>query len=102
MALRLARGLFRLWLVAAVLWVGGVAITTWRTLPTSDDFIPDPPEITKTAPPFDPNLPSTPFDQYLEDKKREDIKSAVLFGLLPPAFILALGSALVWAFRGFR
>jgi hypothetical protein len=33
MALRLGRGLFRLWLVLSVLWIGGVAATTWWTLP---------------------------------------------------------------------
>jgi hypothetical protein len=31
MALRVAHGLFRLWLVLSVLWIGGVGITTWRT-----------------------------------------------------------------------
>jgi hypothetical protein len=51
MVLRVARGLFRLWLVLSVLWIGGVGVVTWR---------------------------------------------------VPPAFLLALGSALVWAFRGFR
>jgi len=33
MALRIARGLFRLWLVLSVLWIGGVAVVTWRTFP---------------------------------------------------------------------
>jgi hypothetical protein len=28
MALRVARGLFRLWLVLSVLWIGGVAIAS--------------------------------------------------------------------------
>ena len=28
MSLRVARGLFRLWLVLSVLWIGGVGITT--------------------------------------------------------------------------
>lgn len=31
MALRVARGLFRLWLVLSVLWIGGVAVETWWT-----------------------------------------------------------------------
>jgi hypothetical protein len=31
MALRFARGLFRMWLVLSVLWIGGVGITKWRT-----------------------------------------------------------------------
>jgi hypothetical protein len=33
MALRVARGLFRMWLVLSVLWIGGVGIATWRTFP---------------------------------------------------------------------
>jgi len=31
MALRVARGLFRLWLVLSVLWIGAVGIVTWQT-----------------------------------------------------------------------
>jgi hypothetical protein len=27
------RGLFRLWLVLSVLWIGGVSFETWRTFP---------------------------------------------------------------------
>jgi hypothetical protein len=30
MALRIGRGLFRLWLVLSVLWIGGVAAVTWQ------------------------------------------------------------------------
>jgi hypothetical protein len=33
MAVRVARGLFRLWLVLSMLWIGGVGATTWWTLP---------------------------------------------------------------------
>jgi hypothetical protein len=33
MALRVARGLFRLWLVLSVLWIGGVGVVTWREYP---------------------------------------------------------------------
>src|SRR5262245_13036990 len=33
MALRIARGLFRLWLVLSVLWIGGVGVVTWWTFP---------------------------------------------------------------------
>ena len=38
MAVRIARGLFRLWIVLSVLWIGGVAAVTWWTFP--------PPELT--------------------------------------------------------
>jgi hypothetical protein len=33
MALQVARGLFRLWLVLSVLWVAGVGYLTWQTFP---------------------------------------------------------------------
>jgi hypothetical protein len=41
MALRVARGLFRLWLVLSVLWIGGVAVETWWTFPVND-WVPAP------------------------------------------------------------
>ena len=56
MALRVARGLFRLWLVLSVLWIGGVVF----------------------------------------------VRHGILLALVPPAFVLALGLALVWASKGFR
>ena len=36
MALRVARGLFRLWLVLSVLWIVGVGVVTWRTFPANE------------------------------------------------------------------
>jgi hypothetical protein len=49
--------------------------------------------------PFDPTKPY----QVIKEKERQTaIQSAVLLAALPPAFILAFGSALIWAFRGFR
>src|SRR5262245_17102511 len=33
MALRIARGLFRLWLVLSVLWIGWVGLLFWNTWP---------------------------------------------------------------------
>ena len=37
MALRIARGLFRLWLVLSVLWIGGAGVMTWRTYPIDEE-----------------------------------------------------------------
>ena len=42
MALRVARGLFRLWLVLSVLWIGGVGVVTWRTFPEEPWGLHDP------------------------------------------------------------
>ena len=76
---------------------------TWRTFPS----IPEPvlwgaiqlPEKTDRLPPERADeLPDAPW--VIE--RRSAIWSASLLALLPPAFVLALGSALVWAFRGFR
>jgi|SRR6516162_6881968 hypothetical protein len=48
-ALRVARGLFRLWLVLSVLWVGGVGVATWWTFP--------------------PEWPGTPVEKQQETEK---------------------------------
>jgi hypothetical protein len=100
MALRVARGLFRLWLILSVLWIGGVGYVTWRDFPPP--YVPDPQRATTS-----PKAPSTEFDpdEFLAFASAEERRSAFWFAgglaLVPPAFVLALGSALVWAFRGF-
>jgi hypothetical protein len=93
--IRFGRGLFRLWLVLSVLWIGGVSVLTWPA------FDPAKLAATKEHPytgDFDP-------DAYLEGRPqpmRWSAADAALLTLTPPVFVLALGSALVWAFRGFR
>jgi hypothetical protein len=113
MALRVARGLFRLWLVLSVLWIGGVAVVTWRSLPEDEFILPS--ERGPAAPStgmFDDLIPkretvrafdpSKPYTKVREKERWEAVRLASVVALLPPAFLLALGSALVWAFRGFR
>jgi len=106
MALQVTRGLFRLWLILSVLWIGGVGVVTWYRLPVYEDWggIPleqkdEPGPGGTTAPTFNPN-------EYLTFKVAEERRAAIWFAsavaLVPPIFVLALGSALVWAFRGFR
>jgi hypothetical protein len=58
-----------------------------------DDFIPDKP------PPFDP---SKPYAILRDKERRAAVESAALLALMPPSFLLAFGSALISAFRGFR
>src|SRR5262249_17753562 len=41
MALRVARGLFRLWLVLSVGWGVGVGMHTWRTFPSYEPYVYD-------------------------------------------------------------
>jgi len=40
MAVRVARGLFRLWLVLSVFWLSGVGLVTWWTFPVNDWIYP--------------------------------------------------------------
>ena len=119
MALRVVRGLFRLWLVLSVLWIGGVGATTWWTLPLdlcatppgglhdcdANDVIAAGPNVqlvekeANSKPEFDPSKPyRIPFD----DLRRTQIKFGVVSAVLPPIIVLAFGSASVWAFRGLR
>ena len=98
-----------------MLWIGGVGVVTWQNLPQDEYVVPPgwyvaPSEHGSDAaapstdksddlPPFDPSKPYT----TLHDKERwEAVRLASVIALVPPAFVLALGSALVWAFRGFR
>ena len=130
MALRVARGLFRLWLILSVLWIGGVGVVTWWTwtLPavplvhgqietgsdgkqyrydaTVNKWLP----VTEPSAPRDNPPPSASevleadkhFAGLLAEARRSEILYASAVALVPPALVLALGSALVWAFRGFR
>jgi hypothetical protein len=112
MALRFARGLFRLWLVLSVLWIGGVGVVTWRTLPDPrpplESFL-EHPERNPPPPGYVIDPPSSSqFNpaEYLAFKAAAERRAAIwhasLLAFLPPAFVLGLGSALVWAFKGFR
>jgi hypothetical protein len=38
----------------------------------------------------------------MDKTQRAAVQSGILLALVPPAVVLALGSALVWAFKGFR
>jgi hypothetical protein len=101
MALRVARGLFRLWLVLSVLWIGGVGYVTWQTLPTVLPTICDVPASERPDWGVDCSWLSRAKDK-LGDEEGIHIQHGILFALVPPAFVLALGSALVWAVKGFR
>jgi hypothetical protein len=103
MALRVVRGLFRLWLVLSVLWIGGVGVVTWRTLPENE--LPSMCDLPANERPedFDCWLQRVKDEVVFMDKKqRAAIQNGILLAFLPLAFVLALGSALAWAFRGFR
>src|SRR5262245_53233575 len=118
MALRVARGLFRLWLILSVLWIGYVGYVTWQTFPVDNWYIPeillshdydyllpgycspaqDDAEIAKQC--IDQQIAAGKRDRRIVDKlakaRREwiiqvaSIQAPVL-ALVPPAFVLALG-----------
>ena len=163
MALRIGRGLFRLWLLLSVLWIGGVTVETWRIFPADievsptrpaectgktndecadilkrlgknpfDAFDPNPPPpgfVVDPKPTFDPSEyaafkacidagksadqcaaqlkvppfdPSKPYQIVRDDERRTAVRFAAMLALAPSILILALGSALGWAFSGFR
>jgi hypothetical protein len=110
MAWRIARGLFRLWLVLSVLWIGGVGVVTWWTnegwdwdafsLAKSQEKNPPPPGFV-----IDPKPDATGAELEVAPwivRRDAAVRFGVILALVPPVFLLALGSALVWAFRGFR
>jgi hypothetical protein len=101
MALRIARGLFRLWLILSVLWIGGVGFVTWGTFIWPEVVVCEEVE----APPPGSCLPRSiilRLGPEWDKDRHAAFQFALLLALAPPAFVLALGSALVWAFRGFR
>jgi hypothetical protein len=106
MALRIARGLFRLWLVLSVLWIGATGTVVWFTLSPAK-------ETASEALQFDPSQPYEvlppgyvidPFDpnKFAASKRTEAIKIGTELALIPSVLVLVIGSALGWAFRGFR
>jgi len=123
MALRVGRGLFRLWIIVSILWIGGVVAMTWWTFPAA--VLTDAEVGLNTRPAecvgknddecvailtrlgknpfdaFDPPPPPPGQPEFVANRR-----SAVLFAgimaLVPPLVLLAFGGALGWAFRGFR
>jgi hypothetical protein len=95
--MRIARGLLRLWLVLSVLWIGGVGVVTWPQVPIFDRSMPFSFE---EAPRFPVPADYDPFSKssYLIAWARDDAPVA----LIPPLLVLAIGSALGWAIKGFK
>jgi hypothetical protein len=104
MALRVARGLFRLWLVLSVLWIGGMGVVTWRTLPEKE--LPSMCDVPANERPegFDCSWLQQVKEEvvFMDKKRRAATQSGILLALVPPTWVLAFGSALIWALRGFR
>src|SRR5262249_16657273 len=111
--MRITRGLFRLWVVASILWIASVGVITWQTWPVDDWTI--------TKPPFDPDAylagkpqfdPSKPFSdgkhtyanskEFVEAERRDALMKGAAIGITPPVGVLLLGMSLLWVVRGFR
>jgi hypothetical protein len=77
-----------------VLWVAGVGVATWHTFPVTPEWA--------TL----PSICDLPANERSEDWDCSWLARAkaqlVVLALAPPIFVLALGSALIWAVRGFR
>jgi hypothetical protein len=94
MALRIARGLLRLWFVLSVVWISGVSVVTWPAF--------DPAKLAATK--EHPYTGDFAPDAFLGDRPqpvRWSAAEAAIPALVPPTFLLVFGSALGWAFKGF-
>lgn len=81
--MRLQRGLLRLWIVGAALWIGGVAFALSGHV---------------RAPPFDP---TKPYEIVSAPSLPDRVTVGIEVALIPPALAFAVGAALVWAVKGF-
>jgi hypothetical protein len=121
-----SRGLWRLWLVGSILWVGFVAVilrpdqaisTYWDF--RNVNFLLSVREVVALSDnPFDQafgtagHSPLSPeerrnLDLRMEAKRRfTDAKAKLqgfgLFGFIPPILIFSIGISLIWAARGFN
>jgi hypothetical protein len=118
MALRIARGLFRLWLVSSVLWIAAVTAVTAVTL----QGLADPEEFCAPKPAlgefsqcaFDAwkARNGQPIDGPWADYKsaeykrtalvKESLKQGAELAFVPPVLVLVIGAMLAWAIKGFK
>jgi hypothetical protein len=122
MALRVARGLLRVWVVVSIVWVLFIVISGWDQLSEIFTAIEPPPGEGGVVLPPGPyacwatrnaDNPFVIIQPGVETSANMSLTTAwrrcitykmqiPIQALAPPLMLLALGSALVWAFRGFR
>jgi hypothetical protein len=83
-----ARGLFRTWSVASLLWLAIWTVLEWRWLSCKVPAI-------ARAGPWE-SYRCNPFDEF------DPWEDFLLPALLPPLILLVVGGLLLWAVRGFR
>jgi hypothetical protein len=93
MAIKAGRGLYRLWRVFSLLWVLIIGLVTYGNLPSRG--------LTDQEVGLPPPLPGFVLEQP-DNGRWQAIQTGAAVAVGPPAFILLVGAALVWAFRGFR
>src|SRR5262249_13430539 len=88
MTLRVAGGLFRIWIVASIVWLVGWLWYVWATCDGNERLY----------------CYTSFFDDWMAPLPLTflDYAKLIATGMVVPIVVLALGSALVWAFRGFR
>ena len=91
MAVRVGRGLFRLWLVLSVLWVAGIGAAGLIFDEPVSAYV-------RLESMFDTCIKAKKADECAEWLRR----GAPWLALIPPIVVLVIGWALTWAFRGFR
>jgi hypothetical protein len=111
MGIRWWQGLFRLWLLGTILWIGFACWAEAQIPPWSTGIVRSQvkvlgqthPESSETRPPFDPNKPYGVVqpDGTIIEVVPFGIKT-VAFVFAPPIFLLLVGSAIWWVASGFR
>jgi hypothetical protein len=129
MAIRLARGLFRLWFVFSLVWIAVVGLLTWRDFLQLPSSLPEGSEAAAAVEICSEAKSDTqcadllkaagknPFGAFFLEWKEGNLISAhgnrigpasiqwnqvpLVLSLSPPIVVLLVGSMLVWAFKGF-
>jgi hypothetical protein len=126
------RGLIRLWIVGSIAWIGAIAaVSAYQALSDPVRFIYNGQEITFPPDFTESDRPDIArklaeerskhsertYDQSTDDEAAGMLKASysaywaawprrvlrfAAFALLPPVFVLLVGSALLWAVAGFR
>ena len=96
MARRVARGLFRVWLVVSVMWICAAGAVTWWA--TWDPWG----VVSETPPDWAKPEPGEPGPHVLSPDVLSRVQTTAEIALIPPALTLVFGAALGWAIRGFR
>jgi hypothetical protein len=100
-----SRGLFRLWLVASILWVALVAAISWQDVRGYFELRSAAQRLGPSA--TDPSTTTEIARAELMVLRQLDAKwSSVVFavgtGAGVPVVIFLIGAGVLWAFRGFR